>query len=240
MDSSIARKHLTWLRGTPLHPQWLVFLHEPRSRERVGKLARGRLLDIGSADSWAKQIACDCEYLSLDYPATARSYGSRPDVFGDACELPFVDASIDTVLLLEVLEHVADARPVLAEIARVLKPDGLLLISVPFLYPLHDAPHDYRRFTEIGLRAEIDRSGLRCDRVVAHNQGFEAVALIAAIACAEVVLDSLRRNRWRLLFAPLLLLAVPIVNIGGWLLARIAGGSHLIAAGHFIVATKLR
>ncbi len=64
---------------------------------------------------------------------------------------PVPDAAYDTVLCSEVLEHVADPGAALAEIGRVLKPGGRLILTTPFLGRLHDEPHDYYRFTKHGL-----------------------------------------------------------------------------------------
>ena len=74
-------------------------------------------------------------------------------VFGDGKHLPFRDASVDTVLSTEVLEHVPRPELLVREMARVVKPGGKLLITVPFIQPLHELPSDYFRFTPSSLRA---------------------------------------------------------------------------------------
>ncbi|MEO8984133.1 MAG: class I SAM-dependent methyltransferase, partial [Rhodanobacter sp.] len=200
---SALRKAMRPLRSTVLHPQWLAFREDAVQRRWVKQVASGRVLDIGSADGHMRNLLERCEYVALDYPVTAQGlYGTRPDIFADAAALPFADACMDTVLLLEVLEHVRDARGVLGEISRVLKPGGVLLLSIPFLYPLHDAPHDYRRYTAPGLEDAIRRAGLDGEPATPRTRGFQAAALLVAIACAEGVLQAWRHHRWRLLFAP--------------------------------------
>lgn len=238
-QDSLARRLMRPLRNSILHPQWLVLRRDAEQRAWVAQHARGLVLDIGSADGRAREWLRDCEYISLDYPATAtQMYGTRPDVFADGGALPIVDASIDTVLLLEVLEHVRDAQAVLSNIARVLKPGGLLLLSVPFLYPLHDAPHDYRRYTAPGLEAAIRQCGLVPSTARPRNGGLEAAALLAAIACAEAVLDAWRSRSWRMLIAPAALMSIPFINVFGWIGARAFGGGRLLASGHAIEARK--
>lgn len=236
---SFARSLMRPLRRTVFHPQWLVLRNESEERDWIRRMARGVVLDIGSADGHAREWVANCDYISLDYPATAVAmYGTRPDVFADGAALPFGAASIDSVLLLEVLEHVGDARAVLAEIARVLKPGGLLLLSVPFLYPLHDAPHDHRRYTAPGLEAAIRRCGLEPSFAQPRNSGFEAVAALASIACAEAALVAWRERSWRVLISPLALAAVPLINVLGWIAARVYGGGRILASGHSIEARK--
>ena len=73
-------------------------------------------------------------------------------VVGDALALPFADGSVDAALSLAVLEHVSDPELSVAEMLRVLKPDGLVYCEVPFLQAYHAAPHDYTRYTNSGMR----------------------------------------------------------------------------------------
>jgi SAM-dependent methyltransferase len=240
MSAGQLRAWLRPLRRTPFHPQWFMFRHQQRDRQWITERAQGRVLDIGCADGWASDVLSHCDYVGLDYPTTASGlYGTRPQVFADGASLPFASASFDTVLLLEVLEHVADAERVLAEICRVLKPGGALLISMPFLYPLHDAPHDYRRYTAPGLIQALLRAGLQSGPVLPRNAGFKAVALLTAIACAEFVIEALRGRRWTLLLTPLLLAAIPLINVLGWAFA-LAGEGQMLASGHAAEARKQR
>jgi SAM-dependent methyltransferase len=98
--------------------------------------------------------------------AGARRYGANVinieveplpgvDLVGVAEKLPLADASCDGVVLQAVLEHVRYADLTLRELHRVLKPNGSLLIEVPFMQGYHPSPGDYRRYTEQGLRAEL-------------------------------------------------------------------------------------
>ncbi|HET7333269.1 class I SAM-dependent methyltransferase [Dyella sp.] len=235
----VVRKWMKPLQHTPFHPQWLVFRSLRRTREWVHAKACGTVLDIGCADGWVKDVlSSDCSYIGLDYPAGAGGlYDAKPCVFANGASLPFVESIFDTVLLLEVLEHVSDPEDVLSEIRRVLKPGGKLLLSVPFLYPLHDAPIDYRRYTAPGLVQILQRSGLRASEPSKSNPGFEAVALLGSIACAESVLAAWQERRWRLLCAPLFILAIPFINVLGWMLALV-GANRLLASGHIIEASK--
>lgn len=76
----------------------------------------------------------------------------KPQIVGDAHELPFENASFSCILCSEVLEHLYDPRKAIAEMYRVLKPGGIVVLTTRFIFPVHDAPHDYFRFTPYGLR----------------------------------------------------------------------------------------
>jgi len=79
--------------------------------------------------------------------------GKGTDIVASVYALPFGDAEFDVVLCCSVLEHLEDPRKAIAEMMRVLKPQGSIIVSVPFLFPLHDAPGDYWRFTKYGLKS---------------------------------------------------------------------------------------
>jgi SAM-dependent methyltransferase len=73
-------------------------------------------------------------------------------IVADVHRLPFVSGSFEQVVCSEVFEHLVDPRQAAWEIARVLGDGGRLVLTTPFVYPIHEAPHDYQRFTMYGLR----------------------------------------------------------------------------------------
>ncbi|MGD9730979.1 MAG: class I SAM-dependent methyltransferase [Desulfamplus sp.] len=103
------RQLLTPINRTPIHPQWFAFLHESQSLDDIAKNANGLVLDIGAgAQNIQKFLHSDCNYISLDYYQTAIEwYNTRPQLFGDGQCLPVKTDSVDTVLLLDVLEHLS-------------------------------------------------------------------------------------------------------------------------------------
>jgi SAM-dependent methyltransferase len=131
-----------------------------------------------------------------------RPYGRRVirlDGFAPSCDIradlrhhfPLRDGSVDGVICAEVIEHVPDHRLVLEEIARVLKPGGRAVITTPFNFHYHPDPEDYRRFTPYGLRAEVERVGLRSE--LAGGIGNKATALVLLIDALHPVFKVLLR-----------------------------------------------
>lgn len=122
--------------------------------------AHGRLLDIGCGRKPYRDLFPQVEeYVGVDLPSTGYGTGSV-DVLGDGQRLPFRDASFDTVFCSEVLEHVPEPGRLVLEVARILKPGGTLILTTPQTWGLHEAPHDYFRYTEYGLRYLVERAGL--------------------------------------------------------------------------------
>jgi 2-polyprenyl-3-methyl-5-hydroxy-6-metoxy-1,4-benzoquinol methylase len=74
-----------------------------------------------------------------------------PDVVDDITQSSFPSETFDAVIIMEVLEHVPEPHRAAFEIHRLLKPRGRLIASTPFVFPLHDRPHDYFRYTKCGL-----------------------------------------------------------------------------------------
>jgi SAM-dependent methyltransferase len=237
--TNIVRTCASVLTRTPLHPQWLSFRTKRHARARVREIARGRLLDIGCADGGLRRhLPAHCEYVGLDYPSTANDlYRTQPDVFGDAGQLPFRSAAFDTVAILDVLEHVPDPQACLCEIHRVLKPAGVALIHVPYLYPLHDEPFDFWRLTEHGLRSIANKSGLRIDTL--HHEGApaETAAMLTNLALARAVLRASQAFPPAILLGVLVAPCIFTANCLGWLLGRVTASDSFMPVAYWLVAS---
>jgi len=73
------------------------------------------------------------------------------DIVGDGTNLPLADSCLDTVTCNAVIEHVPNPGDLLSEIHRVLKPGGYAQLMVPFVFPYHEYPGDYQRYTTSGI-----------------------------------------------------------------------------------------
>lgn len=86
--------------------------------------------------------------------STDLNFVLKPDFVADALRLPIADGSIGCALCTEMLEHLPYPAFLLSEVERVLKPEGLLIVTVPFWLPIHEKKQwqqDYWRFTPRGL-----------------------------------------------------------------------------------------
>jgi SAM-dependent methyltransferase len=125
--------------------------------EQRAHYARGRLLDVGCGLQPYRDLFRSVDlYVGIDVPPSA-----KVDIYGTALSLPFPDACFDSVLCNEVPEHVPEPALLMSEVARVLRPNGILLLTTPQTWGLHLEPFDYYRYTKYGLRYLAEKSGLR-------------------------------------------------------------------------------
>jgi len=149
------------LKVSIFHRNWLGRNELARAIGRAARLyASGDLLDIGCGTKPYQELFEVDSYIGVDLPLShdisrqdkkviARSRAI--DVHGSALALPFSDSAFQTVVSFQVLEHVPEPQQMLSEIARVLKEGGTLILSTPQMWHLHEAPHDYYRYTKYGL-----------------------------------------------------------------------------------------
>lgn len=145
----------------------------------ISRRASGDLVDLGcgTVPTYGMYAASVASVTCVDWPSTLHP-SKHIDVEADLREqLPFADRSFDTVVLTDVLEHMPYPDKLFGEVRRLLRPAGVVIVGVPFLYPLHERPHDHHRYTEHRLR-------LFCT-----DHGFDAIDLYAYGGPRAVVLD---------------------------------------------------
>lgn len=144
-------------------PSYIHYYYLNRDiQEAIDKYARGNFLDLGCGNK---------PYESLYKPKTESQTGcdvqqgdrNRVDVICPATELKFEANTFDSILCTQVLEHVYDHHTMAKEIFRVLKPGGHIILTVPFVWELHEEPYDFFRFTPHSLRELFSEAGLEID-----------------------------------------------------------------------------
>lgn len=149
---------------TPLaivtNPVYIIRSGLFRSISKIAPAIKGDILDLGCGSKpYVSLFANANSYVGADVEASGHNHeNSRVDVFYDGKVLPFADNQFDAVVCFEVLEHVFNIDEVLGEIRRVLKSDGLLLISVPFAWDEHEVPYDFARYTSYGIRHVLNNN----------------------------------------------------------------------------------
>jgi SAM-dependent methyltransferase len=153
----------------------LYAARDVRARKLFGALerhVRGDVLDVGGWDFYLtarrKGVACK-SWTTLESDPTRLPEVKAPEftaVHGDGCAMTFADASYDTVLSIQVLEHVFEPLKMVDEMARVLRPGGTALFLIPQTSTMHLTPHYYGNFSRYWIQHAMARAGLE---IVEHH-----------------------------------------------------------------------
>lgn len=127
----------------------------------AGSLAEGaRVLDAGAGEGKYRSYFRQTRYTGIDLAVGDRAWDySRLDVLGDLSALPFASGTFDAAINIVTLEHVSDPAGALREIGRTIRPGGRLLLVVPQDWEVHQAPHDYFRYTRHGVHHLLEAAG---------------------------------------------------------------------------------
>ncbi len=125
-----------------------------KSISKIAPTIKGDILDFGCGSKPYESLFTSANsYVGVDIDVSGHNHkNSKVDFYYDGKALPFPDKNFDAVVCFEVFEHVFNIEEVLAEIRRVLKPNGLLLVSIPFAWDEHEIPYDFARYTSYGIK----------------------------------------------------------------------------------------
>ncbi len=171
---------LALINKQDFNPNWLGLLVNPFYFARKGlyrqivalaPLLHGRILDVGcGAKPYQKEFEAS-EYIGLEIDRQNK----HADRYYDGNVFPFKEGAFDSVFSSQVLEHVYNPDQFIAEIHRVLKDSGVLLLTVPFVWDEHEQPFDYARYSSFGLRHLLERHGFE---VIEHRKSMDSIQVI--------------------------------------------------------------
>jgi SAM-dependent methyltransferase len=143
---------------------------------------RPTVLDIGCGHKPYRDLFAMAQHWGMDHGIVDTS----PDFVGDALRLPVRDQSVDIVFATQVIEHVTNPHIMVQECKRVLRPNGCLILSGPFFWPLHEEPYDFFRFTKYGFQQLLKDAGF-CEWQIREDGGDWAQLMLSMC---------LRLNKW--------------------------------------------
>jgi SAM-dependent methyltransferase len=153
---------------------YLVYKYLWRDIEIAVKLGKGflcdaskkiKIIDVGCGNKPYRDLFYDCEYTGMDYS----DQGAEPEIIGSAIEMPFDNESYDMVFSTQVIEHVIEPPKMVQECYRVLKPKGVLILTGPFYWPLHEIPNDFFRFSRYGFESLLKKAGFQGIEIIANG-----------------------------------------------------------------------
>lgn len=175
---------------------------------RVLPYFKGTHIDIGCGRTPFKQMIQEegniDKYIGIDIENPIyQTSDEKPDMFWDGLTLPLEDNSIDSAMIIEVLEHVPDPVIVLKEINRVLKKGSTVFITVPFLWNLHDVPYDEYRYTPFCIRRMLKDSNFEEVEMEGTGGWDASLATILGAWVRRSTMSKRKRNILTKIIAPI-------------------------------------
>lgn len=137
---------------------------------RSFKYISGDVLDVGAGVLRYKQHFSFKKYLTLDV-----NKDFSPDIVGSAEDIPLDESSLDSIVCTQVLEHLPNPDLAIKEFCRVLKPNGIVLLTAPQLNELHEEPNDFYRYTKYGLKHLFVKNGFDIIQIEQRGGFFSAI-----------------------------------------------------------------
>lgn len=149
-----------------VNPFYIMRKNLYRNIKKYAPLLSGDLLDFGCGSKPYEKLFVNCsKYIGVDIENEGHSHeNDRIEYFYDGKKLPFSDNCFDCLFSSEVIEHIDNLSDILVELNRVLKKDGLFLLTTPFVWNENELPHDYARYTSCGLKKILSRHGFKVVR----------------------------------------------------------------------------
>lgn len=196
-------------------PDWVKRLIDPVTPaidnfviSTVSETGRNKLvLDAGAGECRFKDLLEDVQYVAVDTAWGDSNWNySRIDAAGNVDRLPFVSNIFDVVICTQVLEHVREPQLVINEIFRTLKTGGIICLTAPQGWGVHQAPHDYFRFTCYGLSYMLEKAGFR-ENEVTPSCGYFGYLANRLTVFPKTVFWQIKKKWLRLTLLPLEILS---------------------------------
>ena len=215
---------------------WLVYQNADSFLEQYSDLYRGVLYDLGCGESPYRNFFLQHadKYIGVDWSGSFHEITA--DIVADLNKvLPIESEVADTIISLSVMEHLSEPQVMLNEAYRILKPEGHIILQVPWQWHIHEAPYDFFRFTPYGLKNLFDKAGFQ-DIVVKPQSGFFSTWILKANYFSTRFIRGPKFIAW---FVKMALL--PIWTIGQWLapfLDKLDKNWEAESTGYFVTAKK--
>lgn len=232
----------TIYRRQMFFPGWLGMMVNPFYFARKGlawhisELAghiTGKTLDAGCGSKPYAHLYHSDEYVGLEIDSPQSRSLNKADCYYDGNRFPFADEIFDSMVSNEVFEHVFNPGQFLNEVSRVLKPGGVILLTMPFVWDEHEQPHDFARYTSFGIKSLLEKHGFE---VIEQRKSTDDIRVIFQLLIIYIYKKTLTGNDRINLLTTLLLLAP--FNLLGELLYLITPRNPDLYLDNIVLAKK--
>jgi len=199
----------------------------------LGSSITGKTLDVGCGNKPYEKLFSSSKYIGLEIDSENNRKSKKADYFYQGDKFPFPDKDFDSVISNEVLEHIFNPDVFLSEINRVLKDEGILLITVPFVWDEHEQPYDYARYSSFGLKHLLEKHGFK---ILTYRKSMNDARTIFQLINTYLYKTTITPNQYTNLITTILLMSP--FNILGELLSRILPKNDDLYLDSIVLAQK--
>lgn len=225
-------------------PSWLGMFVNPffiarkglfQHTEALAPRITGRTLDVGCGQKPYEHLFNVTSYIGLEIDTSDNRRNKKADFFYNGTEFPFRDGEFDSLVMNQVFEHVFTPDSFLSEVNRVLKVDGVLFMTVPFIWDEHEQPHDFARYSSFGLGSLLERHGFE---VIEQRKSVKDIRVVFQLLNGYLYKKTVSGNKYINMFLTLVLMAP--WNIVGELLAKVFPENGDLYLDNIVLAKKVK
>lgn len=162
-----------------IHPYYFIRTGLKNEVLKYSSYLSGRLMDFGCGSKPYQSFFQVEEYTGVDFENEGHPHQNEQiDVFYDGQTIPLPEEYFDSILCTEVFEHIFNLDAVLQELNRVLKINGHILITCPFVWNEHEVPYDYARYTRFALKSLLDNNGFE---IIEYSKSGDFISTIVQL-----------------------------------------------------------
>lgn len=218
------------------HHNWLIYKYYDQFLTKYSDYYKGKIYDFGCGEAPYKGFFLQYaeQYIGVDWVGSL--HNTKSDVAADLNKpLPIESNAADTIVSLSVLEHLCEPQIMIHEAFRIMKPGAHLILQTPWQWWIHEAPHDYFRYTPHGLKYIIEKAGFT-DVLVEPVSGFFSMMILKTNYFSLHLIRGPRPLR-----GLIKVMLIPLWYIGQWIapwLDKLDRNWELESVGYNVTARK--
>jgi SAM-dependent methyltransferase len=195
----------------------------------------GNILDVGCGKKPYKNLFNYKSYIGLDIENEGHDHTNEDiDVYYDGNKFPFSDKQFESIIANQVFEHVFNPNDFLKECYRVLKNDGKLLLTVPFVWDEHEQPYDFGRYSSFGIISILKEHNFE---VLCHDKTLNDFRCVIELLILYIYKITRVKNKY-LNYITSVILISPL-NILGLLLYKLFPKNNDLFIDNIILCKKI-
>ena len=221
--------------GVFIHPFFFARRGLYKHIRSIASFIKGKTLDVGCGSKPYEKLYQSTEYIGLEMDTEENRQKKKADFFYDGSTFPFRNEEFESVVANQVFEHVFNPDRFLSEVNRILKLNGYLLLTVPFVWDEHEQPYDYARYSSFGLQSILNKQGFTVQQ---HKKSIHDIRIIFQLINMYIFKQT--NSKYKLLNIITTFFLMAPFNIVGSLIYWIFPGNKDLYLDNIVLAQKIK